>query len=37
MTMGTTAARSTAGTTNNGVYVMLDINLSQLLGLQPIR
>lgn len=30
-------SRSQYGRNNNGVYVMLDINLSQLLGLQPIR
>jgi len=22
---------------NNGIYVMLDVNLSQLLGLEPLR
>jgi len=30
-------SRSQYGRNNNGVYVMLDINLSKLLGLQPIR
>jgi len=25
------------GRNNNGIYVMLDINLSQLLGLEPLR
>jgi len=30
-------SRSQYGRNSNGVYVMLDINLSQLLGLQPIR
>ena len=30
-------SRAQYGRSSNGVYVMLDINLSQLLGLEPIR